>query len=47
MKTLGALIEEAEAQAETPIQKQRVALWKNSIWKWMLDGRAEYDRRNR
>ncbi len=47
MKTLGALIKEAEAQAETTIQKQRVALWKNSIWKWMLDGRAEYDRRNR
>ena len=45
MKNLAALMAEAEALADTEIERQRVALWRNSIWKWMLDGRAEYEAR--
>jgi hypothetical protein len=44
MKTLGALMEEAEAKAKTTVEKERVSLWRNSLWKWMLDGQAEYQR---
>jgi hypothetical protein len=43
MKELGKLMAQAEEQAGTQIERQRVALWRNSIWKWMLDGRAEYE----
>lgn len=43
MKNLAALMAEAEAKAGKEIERQRVALWRNSIWKWMLDGRAEYE----
>ncbi|MFO7976299.1 MAG: DUF4838 domain-containing protein [Candidatus Hydrogenedentota bacterium] len=42
MKRLGALIEEAQARAQTKEEKQRVALWTDALWKWMEDGRAEY-----
>jgi hypothetical protein len=46
MRRLAALMAEAEAQADTELARQRVALWRNSIWQWMLDGRAEYEARN-
>jgi len=42
MKRLGTLIEEAQAHARTEQEKERVALWKQALWKWMQDGRAEY-----
>ncbi len=45
LKNLAALMAEADALAGTEIERQRVALWRNSIWKWMLDGRAEYEAR--
>jgi len=45
MKQLAALMTEAEAKAGTESERQRVALWRNSIWKWMLEGRAEYEAR--
>jgi hypothetical protein len=45
MKELAALMAEAEAKAATGAEKQRVALWRNSLWKWMLDGRAEFEAR--
>ena len=46
MQQLAALMTEAEAKASTDLERQRVALWRDSIWKWMRDGRAEYDARN-
>jgi hypothetical protein len=46
MKNLASLMAEAEALAGTELDRQRVALWRNSIWKWMLDGRAEHEARN-
>jgi len=45
MQHLAALMAEAEAQADTEIERQRVALWRDSIWKWMREGRAEYEAR--
>src|SRR5512136_2838704 len=45
MQELGDLIAQAEKQAGTETERQRVALWRNSIWKWALDGRAEYEAR--
>ena len=46
MKSLAELMAQAESLAATDVERQRVALWRDSIWKWMLDGRAEYDARN-
>jgi hypothetical protein len=45
MQNLAALMAEADTLAATESERQRVALWRNSIWKWMLDGRAEYEAR--
>jgi hypothetical protein len=47
MKKLSMLMSEADTQANTETEKQRVALWRDSIWKWMLDGREGYEARNR
>jgi hypothetical protein len=46
MKNLAALMAEAEARAGMDIDRQRVALERNSIWQWMLDGRANYEARH-
>jgi hypothetical protein len=46
MKSLASFMDEAGALAGTEIERQRVALWRDSIWKWMVDGRAEYEARN-
>jgi len=46
MKQLGALIQSAEARANDDTERMRVSLWRQAIWQWMLDGRAEYDARN-
>jgi hypothetical protein len=46
MKNLAVLMAEADALAGTEVERQRVALWHDSLWKWMLDGRAEYEARN-
>lgn len=42
MEQLGELMAHAEARAQTDLEKQRVALWRDAIWKWMVDGRAQY-----
>ncbi|UCH35839.1 MAG: DUF4838 domain-containing protein [Armatimonadota bacterium] len=42
LEELGALIAEAEAGAQTELEKQRVALWREAIWQWMVDGRAQH-----
>lgn len=45
MRKLAALMDQAQQAAATDTERQRVALWRNSIWQWMLDGRAEYEAR--
>ena len=40
MKQLGALMAEAESLAQTDMEKRRVGLWRDALWKWMVDGRA-------
>jgi hypothetical protein len=42
MEQLGKWMTEAEALAQTEQEKRRVGLWRDAIWKWMADGRAEY-----
>jgi hypothetical protein len=42
MRQLGGLMAEAQTLAQTAQEKQRVGLWHDAIWKWMVDGRAEY-----
>ena len=42
MQQLGGLITEAQALAQTEQEKLRVGLWHDAIWKWMVEGRAEY-----
>jgi hypothetical protein len=45
MKNLATLMAEVGALASTEIESQRVAFWRNPIWKWMLDGRADFEAR--
>lgn len=42
MKRLGQLMDEAHARAQTEVEKRRVTLWNDALWKWMQEGRAEY-----
>jgi GNAT superfamily N-acetyltransferase len=42
MEQLGALMDQAQTLAQTEQDKQRVGLWRDAIWKWMVDGRAAY-----
>ena len=42
METLGQLMEEAKAAAQTPEQKQRVALFELGTWNYMTAGRKQY-----
>lgn len=44
MEKLAKLMADAEAAVKdaSPAQKKFVALWKQAVWTWMLDGRAEY-----
>ncbi len=42
MERLGKLMTEAEASAQTEMEKRRVALWRDALWTWMQEGRAEY-----
>ncbi|MBI2929435.1 MAG: DUF4838 domain-containing protein [Verrucomicrobia bacterium] len=41
MEELGALMAQAEKLAATETEKQRVVLWRNAIWEWMRQGRAQ------
>jgi len=42
MGQLGKWMDEAQALAQTELEKQRVGLWRDAIWKWMQEGRADY-----
>ena len=42
METLGKLMEEAKAAAQTAEQKQRVALFELGVWDYMAAGRKQY-----
>lgn len=42
MQQLGARIDEAQALAQTDMEKRRVTLWRDALWKWMQEGRAQY-----
>lgn len=42
MKRLGGLMAQAQASATTDNEKQRVALWQDALWEWMVEGRAQY-----
>ncbi len=42
MQRLGSMMEKAHALASTDLEKQRVSLWNDALWKWMKEGRAEY-----
>lgn len=42
MKRLGQLMDEAHTRAQTEVEKRRVTLWNDALWKWMQEGRAEY-----
>ena len=47
MDELGKLIAEAERLAATDMEKTRVKMWRQAVWKWMQDGRAQYLSRKR
>ncbi len=40
MEQLGKLMEQARALAQTDMEKRRVGLWNDALWKWMSEGRA-------
>ncbi|HQE82957.1 MAG TPA: DUF4838 domain-containing protein [Candidatus Hydrogenedentes bacterium] len=42
MEQLGELMSEAQVLAQSDLEKRRVGLWYDAIWKWMEEGRAEY-----
>ena len=42
MEELGTVISRAEKLAATETEKRRVALWRNTIWEWMRQGREQY-----
>jgi GNAT superfamily N-acetyltransferase len=42
MKQLGELMTQAQSMAQTDMEKQRVGLWHDALWKWMEEGRAQY-----
>ena len=42
MAELGYLMAQAESQARTTIEQQRVALFEKGIWQYKLAGRAAY-----
>jgi hypothetical protein len=42
METLGQLLEQAKAAAETAEQKQRIALFELGVWDYMTAGRKQY-----
>ena len=42
MKRLGKWITEAQAVATTAEEKQRVDLWTNALWRYMVQGREKY-----
>jgi hypothetical protein len=42
METLAELMDQAKAAAQTPEQKQRVALFELGVWDYMTDGRRQY-----
>lgn len=43
MKQLGILMTEAQALAQGDLEKRRVALWHDALWKWMVEGSASVD----
>lgn len=42
MRELGAQMAEAERRAASPVERQRVELWRKALWQWMVDGRAQF-----
>jgi len=42
MKQLGEFMTQAQSMAQTDMEKQRVGLWRDTLWKWMEEGRAQY-----
>jgi len=42
MKKIAKWIEKAEAKASAKIVKERVETWRQGIWQWMTEGRAQY-----
>lgn len=42
LEELGRLMTDAERAAESVEQRQRVALWRKSLWDWMQEGRAQF-----
>ncbi len=42
MAELGGMMARAEAAAQTAREKERVGLWRDALWKWMEEGRAEH-----
>ncbi len=42
METLGRLMDQAQAAAQTPEQQQRVTLFKLGVWDYMTAGRRQY-----
>jgi hypothetical protein len=42
MKELGSLMREAERKAATPVEKERVALWRAAYWDWMEEGYRQH-----
>ena len=42
MAELGKLMEEAESVAVTSVQKQRILLFREGVWEYMVEGRRKY-----
>ncbi|MBL9172343.1 MAG: DUF4838 domain-containing protein [Verrucomicrobiales bacterium] len=41
MEYLGTRMDTAARQAQTPLEQQRVALWRAALWDWMVAGREQ------
>ena len=42
MTELGGYISQAEQLAKTPVEQQRIDLWRHALWDWMKQGREQY-----
>ncbi len=42
MEQLGAWMSQAQQLAKTDTERRRVGLWNEALWKWMVEGRAQY-----
>ena len=47
MTELGRLMEQARQAAETDVEKQRVALFDQAVWQYMVEGRRRWEEKGK